>query len=352
MKKLIASVIACCMAATTVLALPVNAADNVSDVIRYYVDGVSLASYNTNPTSTNTGYLYIMEDAADAPVLDDIAYVNDLEGKYKYYDNEIPVTSNILSKYGDDILYSTQLAQDMTGVSKVIQVNVYGHSFGSIQDNITIALNFDSLEEYEANKDQIFEDVVGLLPDDGYGYKIVDAKIPTSGKFEGKVTVSLYSVAELEEVETDVSKIFNQQVVDTLGEFNTILEFSKKIEQLDYVYGSMPHIIIQALLSIPNIYAHVHQNDEIIYNVVYSADGSAGDANNDGLLELADVQTLLSHKANSAAGITEPIVSATPDNMDVDGDGEVTIKDAQYLLTYCAQQAAGMNPTWESVINA
>ncbi len=84
--------------------------------------------------------------------------------------------------------------------------------------------------------------------------------------------------------------------------------------------------------------------------------GLKGDADNDGDVDVADVQEVLSYYAAISAGMDYMFGSNEEEHnyifpyADVDEDGDITITDAMLILTYYSRRAAGMNPTWDELL--
>ncbi len=362
MKRIFSFIMSVCTLSTSLIPMTVNAGTLFPETdlgwMECEVDGVKCKwLYNPMPFM-NVGYLYLMEDVECVPAVENVCKLSDIcSGIEESTECKISIAHNAMDMYGD-VYFSTELAEDKIGISQIIDLNMCNYQHAYLDGDIFIALNYTSIEAYKAESEEVLNEIFALLPEDEYGYKISSTTTEPIIGNDGYVRIYItYAGIDNLEANSEIARIFKHAA---LGDYKNsepelwakFFDIPKLLYNSDKVLGAKVRTIYGGGLIMPAITSYVRDIDQIEYNVVYSADGSAGDANNDGLLELADVQTLLSHKANSAAGITEPIVSATPDNMDVDGDGEVTIKDAQYLLTYCAQQAAGMNPTWESVINA
>ena len=76
-----------------------------------------------------------------------------------------------------------------------------------------------------------------------------------------------------------------------------------------------------------------------------------GDANEDGMVDIADASIALSVYAKRAAGLTiDEYSEAQLNAADVNGSSVVDIADASAILSYYAQNAAGLTPTWDSII--
>ena len=68
-----------------------------------------------------------------------------------------------------------------------------------------------------------------------------------------------------------------------------------------------------------------------------------GDVDGNGMIEVADAVSVLTHYAKSAAGIPSTIDSRSAD---VNQDGKIDVADAVEILTCYARQAAGLKPSF------
>ncbi len=369
MSKIVNAVTAVIVVASMSLSMTVSATNKIprEDFLYSYITSQSpddeepitmCVPYIVKNTATDAGYLYVMEDSGSVPVVDDAKTLSEIVKEAEAIGRPIKnkygvlIIDNAMSKYGD-VYFSEELATDMTGVSKVINLQAYGQINCSFMPQISVYLDYKSLEEFKSNKEALIDKLSSYLPDDGYGYEFsTNAPEFYTGSY---VVAYIESKAYNQGVETDVSKIFKDMCEGAHSspeEWENAYVLADELYECDEVLGADLSAVSELIDHLPQIDGSVRTEKQIEYKVVYSAVPTNGDYNNDGLLEITDAQNLLTYSAAHVAGTTEslPIVSSAPENMDVDGDGEITIADAQYVLTYCAQQAAGMDPTWEDIL--
>ncbi len=343
MKKIISALIAASVTAASVVPVSVCARD-VKGMDCCYMTSINnegMTYYQFGKLDRDAvlpiGYIYITEDGytpSASQALSPMTREDSLDDEACYpYSVEEYVPKLITDKY-NSVYCSEKLITDRTGIVKIVEVSsCIVRLYRFVNDRVGVVLDY-TLDEFIANKEAILGEIQEKLPE-GYELSLYEELKETEYDNRSCTAISLTAVNE--------AVFFGETFVvlnDVLSSIDSVLKTSIT------GYGTSGTVYEDV-----NLWSYAYSPQQLTYDMVYSSIGFEGDSNNDGLLEISDVQTLLKHTANSAAGITDPIVAAVPDNMDVNGNGEVSIQDAQYLLTYCAQQAAGMNPTWDSIIN-
>ncbi len=108
------------------------------------------------------------------------------------------------------------------------------------------------------------------------------------------------------------------------------------------------------VLSVPDGYANpgtipvtVTNSQQVqTLNIVLEKAGAKGDVNANSLIDISDATLVLTHYAQTAAGMGGSLSEAQLKAGDTDGDSSITISDATAILRYYAEKAAGLNPTW------
>lgn len=98
------------------------------------------------------------------------------------------------------------------------------------------------------------------------------------------------------------------------------------------------------------LYCYIATTDEIVcvsdsFNVIVT-DGLMGDVDGDEAISISDATAVLTHYAQSAAGLESVSIS----NADIDIDGTITIQDASFILTYYARIGAGIACTFKEIL--
>ena len=98
----------------------------------------------------------------------------------------------------------------------------------------------------------------------------------------------------------------------------------------------------------PDVYTIGTANRDMVQyiNIVLQSEFIKGDVNEDGAVNIADATLVLTHYAQTAAGMASGLSEAQLSAGDTDGDSSITIADATAILRYYAEQAAGLNPAW------
>ena len=108
------------------------------------------------------------------------------------------------------------------------------------------------------------------------------------------------------------------------------------------------------VLSVPDGYANpgtipvtVTNSQQVqTLNIVLEKAGAKGDVNANSLIDISDATLVLTHYAQTAAGMGGSLSEAQLKAGDTDGDSSITISDETAILRYYAEKAAGLNPTW------
>ena len=91
----------------------------------------------------------------------------------------------------------------------------------------------------------------------------------------------------------------------------------------------------------------VSQSQDVQYmTVTLDPEYIKGDVNGDDAVNISDATIMLTHYAQTAAGLPLSLTDTQLKAGDTDGDSSITISDATAILRYYAEKAAGLDPAW------
>ena len=96
-----------------------------------------------------------------------------------------------------------------------------------------------------------------------------------------------------------------------------------------------------------SISINVADTAEIQYiQIVLKESCDMGDVNANDTIDITDATLILTHYAQTAAGLPSSLTEAQLSAGDTDRDSSITIADATAILKYYAEKAAGLEPAW------